>query len=405
MPHLSQRASTLPASPIRKLVPYSDAAKQRGVKVYHLNIGQPDIETPAAFMDAIQAADLKVVAYSHSAGNIGLRNGIAHYYTRLGYPVANDQVIVTTGASEALLFILGAVMNPGDEVIVPEPYYANYSSFAELMGAKVVPLTTRLEDGFALPEAEAFEQLITPRTRAIMICNPGNPTGVLYPQETLDRLREIVLQHNLFLIADEVYREFAYDGHVHHSVLGLAGLDQHVIVSDSISKRFSACGARIGCVVSRNAELMDAIMRMAQARLSPPGLGQIGAEALYGLPANYFDEIALEYASRRDLLLARLRNMPGVKVPQVNGAFYAMVELPVQDTDAFCKWMLESFSHNGATVMMAPGSGFYATKGLGIHEVRLAYVLNLDDLNKAMDCLEAGLVAYAQLEAAAPVAR
>ncbi len=401
MPQISHRAEILPASPIRKLVPYADAARQRGTHVYHLNIGQPDIETPQTFWDAIRNVDMKVVAYSHSAGNLGLRKGIAKYYNRIGHDIASDDVLVTTGASEALQFILGATLNPGDEIIVPEPFYANYLGFAGLIDAKVVPLTTRIEDSFALPDAEAFKQLITPRTRAILICNPGNPTGIIYPQETLELLRDIVLEHDLFLISDEVYREFAYDGYVHRSVLGLEGLEDHAIVTDSISKRFSACGARIGAVITRNQTLMGAILKMAQARLSPPGLGQLGAEALYQLPPTYFDSIAAEYSARRDLLLERLRAIPGVTVPRVNGAFYAMVQLPVDDTDEFCRWMLESFSYKGATVMMAPGAGFYATPGLGKNEVRVAYVLNQQDLYEAMECLGEGIIAYQKMKSLA----
>ncbi len=396
MPSISQRALVMPSSPIRKLVPYAEAAKKRGTKVYHLNIGQPDIPTPPAYYEAIQQALPEVLAYSHSAGNESLRKAIADYYERLGYPINTDQVIVTTGASEALTFVFASCLNPGDEIIVPEPFYANYNGFSIFSNAKVVPIHTRIEDSFALPPIEEFEKLITPRTKAIMICNPGNPTGVLYPREALEKLREIVLRHDLFLIADEVYREFAYDGLVHHSTLGLEGAERHVIVADSISKRFSACGARIGCVVSRNEEVMSAVMKYAQARLSPPTFGQIGAEAVYTLPQSFYDSVVSEYVARRNLLISRLQAIPGVLVPKVNGAFYAMVRLPVEDSDHFCQWMLESFSHEGATVMMAPGGGFYATPGAGSNEVRVAYVLNQTDLAAAMSALEAGLLAYAQ---------
>lgn len=395
MPALSERAIHLPASPIRKLVPYAEAAKQRGVHVYHLNIGQPDIETPPRYFEAIRKAEPKVLAYSHSAGIETLRRAIAAYYDRIGYPVTPGQVIVTTGASEALSFVFASCMNPDDEIIIPEPFYANYNSFSIFTNAKVVPLVTKIENDFALPPIEEFEKLITPRTKAILICNPGNPTGILYPQEALEKLREIILRHDLYLISDEVYREFAYDGLTHHSVLGLEGAENHVIVTDSISKRFSACGARIGCVVSRNAGVMDAVLRLAQARLAPPTMEQIGAEAVYGLPQTFFDSVAEEYVSRRDLLLERLNQMDGVRCPHVNGAFYAMVELPVEDSDHFCRWMLEDFSHQGATVMMAPGGGFYSDPEKGRHQVRVAYVLNKADLKKAMDCLEAGLKAYA----------
>ncbi|MDX1905884.1 MAG: pyridoxal phosphate-dependent aminotransferase [Bacteroidia bacterium] len=394
MPALSERAIHLPASPIRKLVPYAEAAKKRGTAVYHLNIGQPDIETPPGYFEAIRQADIKVLAYSHSAGNESLRAAIARYYDRLGIGLTTSQIIVTTGASEALGFVFAACMNPGDEVIIPEPFYANYNSFSIFSNIKVVPIVTEIEDSFALPPIEAFEALITPRTRAILICNPGNPTGILYPQEALEKLKAIALKHDLYLISDEVYREFAYDGLQHQSVLSLTGADENTIVVDSISKRFSACGARIGCVVSRNAGVMDAVMRMAQARLSPPTFGQIGAEAVYDLPPSFYEGIVSEYVSRRDLLLSRLRQIPGVLCPQVNGAFYAMVRLPVDDSEKFCQWMLESFSHHGATVMMAPGNGFYADPSMGKDEVRVAYVLNRQDLDAAMDCLEAGLKAY-----------
>lgn len=394
MPQLSDRADRLPASPIRKLAAVAEAAKRRGVHVYHLNIGQPDIPTPPEFFQAIQQADLKVLAYSPSPGFESLRQAIADYYNRLGYPLRSSEVLVTAGASEALGFVFGAILNPGDEVIVPEPYYANYSSFSIAKDATVVPVTTRIEDGFALPDPEAFAARITPRTRAILICNPGNPTGVLYPPEALERLRTICLEHDLYLIADEVYREFTYDSLKHHSTLGLAGMEQHLIVVDSISKRFSACGARIGCVVSRNEALMQAILKMAQARLSPPTFGQIGAEAVYGLPPSYYAGVVREYSARRDTLVRALNRIPGVVCPPINGAFYAMVRLPVADSDDFCRWMLEEFQHEGATVMMAPGAGFYATPGLGADEVRIAYVLKQEDLERAVECLAAGLAAY-----------
>jgi aspartate aminotransferase len=396
MPKFSDRALTLPASPIRKLVPYAEKAKSKGTKVFHLNIGQPDVETPPQFFEAIRQANLKVLAYSHSAGIETLREQISGYYGRLGHQVSEDQIIVTTGASEALNFIFTAIINPGDEVIVPEPFYANYVSFSLGNDGVVVPVTTSIESNFSLPSIEDFEKKITPRTRAILICNPGNPTGMLYPQESLEELRDFAKQHDLFLIADEVYREFAYDASVHHSTLGLEGLEDNVIVVDSISKRFSACGARIGCVISRNSELMEAILKMAQARLSPPTLGQIGAAAVYQLPPEYYQSVVGEYAKRRDLLKASLDRIQGVVCPEINGAFYAMVRLPVADSEDFCRWMLEEFSHEGATVMMAPGAGFYASPDLGHNEVRIAYVLNEDDLSAAMDCLEAGLEAYAK---------
>lgn len=398
MPQLSKRAGLLPESPIRKLVPFADLAKANGVEVLHLNIGQPDILTPPEFFTAITDADVKVLAYSPSAGITDLREKIADYYGRLGHNLELDDVLVTTGASEALNFIFASLMNPGDEVIVPEPFYANYNSFALGKDTKVVPVTTRIEDDFALPAMEEFEQRITDRTKAILICNPGNPTGVLYPKEALEKLKEIVLKHDLFLIADEVYREFAYDDLTHHSTLGLKEIENNVIVVDSISKRFSACGARIGCVVSRNQELMTAILKLAQARLSPPTFGQLGAAAVYGLPQSYYDSVNAEYAARRDTLTAELEKIDGVVCPRVNGAFYAMVRLPVADSEDFCRWMLEEFSFEGATVMMAPGGGFYATPGLGADEVRIAYVLNQTDLKRAMICLGKGLEAYAKIK-------
>jgi aspartate aminotransferase len=391
---LSDRAHNLPASPIRKLVPFADAAKDRGTKVYHLNIGQPDIETPPQFFEAINQANVKVLAYSHSAGIEPLREKIASYYTRLGYSIAVDDVLVTTGASEALNFVFTAIMNPGDEVIIPEPFYANYLSFSLGNDGVVVPVTSTVENDFALPDIELFEEKITSKTRAILICNPGNPTGVLYPREALEKLQAIAKKHDLFLIADEVYREFAYDSNQHHSTLGLAEIEDNVIVIDSISKRFSACGARIGCIVSRNNELIGTVLKMAQARLSPPTFGQLGATAVYDLPSSYYEGVVSEYSNRRDILKSALDKIEGVVCPNVDGAFYAMVRLPVKDTDNFCQWMLEEFSHEGATVMMAPGSGFYATPGLGKDEVRIAYVLNCKDLARAMDCLKAGLAAY-----------
>lgn len=394
MPALSHAAHLLPASPIRKLAPFAEQARKQGRRVFHLNIGQPDIETPRLFFEAIEQADLKVVAYSPSDGTEALREQMVAYYERLGHSLTTRQVLVTTGASEALKFIFAAVLNPGDEVIVPEPFYANYLSFSIGNHGSVVPVPTHIENDFGLPSMDEFESRINERTRAIVICNPGNPTGVVYPRESLERLREIVLKHDLFLISDEVYREFVYGGTPHHSTLGLAGLEEHVVVVDSISKRFSACGARIGNVACRNAALMDAILRLAQARLSPPTFGQIGATALYQLPREYYESMVGEYAARRDILKSALDQMEGVVCPHVNGAFYAMVRLPVASAEHFCQWMLEEFEYEGTTVMMAPGEGFYATPDSGRDEVRIAYVLNRDDLTAAMKCLEAGLHAY-----------
>ncbi|MEO0470576.1 MAG: pyridoxal phosphate-dependent aminotransferase [Bacteroidota bacterium] len=396
MPSISQRAERIPASPIRKLVPYAETARKQGRTVYQLNIGQPDIQTPPAWFQAIEDAQLDILKYTHSAGEEPLRQSICDYYGRIGHPLGLDEVIVTTGASEALNFVFASCMNPGDEIIIPEPFYANYNSFSIFSNVSVVPITTDIEDNFALPPIEAFEALITERTKAILICNPGNPTGVMYPKESLEKLREIVKKHDLYLISDEVYREFAYGGLKHHSVLELEGLAEHTIVTDSVSKRFSACGARIGCVVSRNQAVMTSILKLAQARLSPPTLGQIGAQEVYKLDASFYDEVRTEYEHRRDVLVECLNEMPGVVVPQVNGAFYAMVQLPIDDSERFCRWMLEHFSHDGATVMMAPGSGFYATEGLGKNQVRIAYVLNADDLRKAMGILAEGLKVYQQ---------
>ena len=394
MPELSDRSRRLPESPIRKLVPYAEAAKKRGTKIFHLNIGQPDVHTPPEFFQAIQAANPTVLAYSHSAGNESLRQEIANYYRRHGHELSVNEINVTTGASEALGFVFASIMDAEEEVIVPEPFYANYNSFSLANSGNVVPITTRIEDDFALPSIDQFEERITEKTRAILICNPGNPTGILYPQESLIRLTEIVKKHDLFLIADEVYREFAYDGSVHHSTLGMDEIRNNVVVVDSISKRFSACGARIGCVVSRNKELMQSVLKLSQARLSPPTYGQIGAEAVYKLPQSYFEGVVQEYAGRRDQLRKSLDAIEGVVCPAANGAFYSMVRLPVDSAEKFCRWMLEEFEYEGATVMMAPGEGFYATPGLGVDEVRIAYVLNQGDLQAAMACLEAGLIAY-----------
>jgi len=394
MPQIASHAKELPASPIRKLMPFADAAKAAGKHVFHLNIGQPDIATPSAYLDAVREADIEVLAYSPSAGTASLRQKIVDYYARVGPKINVDNVIVTTGASEALQFVFNAILDPGDEVIVMEPFYANYLSFCLQNLGSIVPVTTTVDDDFALPSVEAFEEKITSKTRAIMICNPSNPTGVCYDASTLDQLEQIAKKHNLFLITDEVYREFVYGQKKPPSALTLDGMDEHVIVIDSVSKRFSACGARIGCLVTRNAEVYDATLKMAQARLSPPTFGQLGAAAVYDLPQSYYDGVVKEYSARRDLLKASLDQIEGVTCPDINGAFYAMVRLPVEDSEDFCRWMLEAFDHEGNTVMMAPGAGFYATEGLGKNEVRIAYVLNETDLGKAIDCLREGLKVY-----------
>jgi aspartate aminotransferase len=394
MPVISHRGAQMPPSPIRKLVPYADAAKKRGTKVYHLNIGQPDIETPESILDAVRNTHMKVLEYSPSAGFESYRKKLVEYYKRNDIDVTSNQIIVTTGGSEAILFAIMSCLDPGDEIIIPEPFYANYNGFSTGSGVKVVPIPSGIENGFALPSIEGFEKAVTTRTKAIMICNPNNPTGYLYSQEELNVLREICLKHDLFLFSDEAYREFCYDGAKHISALSLPGMEQHAILLDTISKRYSACGGRIGAFVTRNQSVLDTAMKFAQARLSPPSFAQILGEAAVDLPANYFDKVHAEYTSRRDLLVKRLTAMKGVKCPLPGGAFYAMAQLPVADSEKFCQWLLEGFSHNGATVMMAPAAGFYATPGKGKNEVRLAYVLNKDDINAAMDCLEAALKEY-----------
>jgi aspartate aminotransferase len=394
MPSISHRGGHMPPSPIRKLVPFADAAKKRGTKVYHLNIGQPDIETPKSIMDAVRNTNMKVLEYSPSAGFESYRTKLATYYQRNNIDVAPSDIIVTTGGSEAILFAIMTCMDAGDEIIIPEPFYANYNGFAITSDVKVVPIPSGIETGFALPAIEEFEKAITPRTRAIMICNPNNPTGYLYSAEELNVLKEICLKHNLFLLSDEAYREFCYDDRKHISALSLPGLEEHAILLDTISKRYSACGGRIGAFVTKNKEVLNAAMKFAQARLSPPSFAQILGEAAVDLPSDYFSAVHAEYNSRRDLLVNRLNAMPGVICPMPGGAFYAIAQLPVDDAEKFCQWLLESFSYNGATVMMAPAAGFYATPGKGKSEVRLAYVLNADAINGAMDCLEVALKEY-----------
>lgn len=383
----------MPASPIRKLVPYAEAAKKRGTKVYHLNIGQPDIETPESCLDAVRNANLKVLAYSHSAGNESYRKKLVQYYAKNHIEVTENEIIVTTGGSEAILFGFMACLDAGDEVIVPEPFYANYNGFAIMADVSVVPIASKIETGFALPPIEDFEKAITPKTKAIVVCNPNNPTGYLYSAEEMETLKEIVIRHNLFLFADEAYREFCYEGK-HTSAMHLKGAEQHVVLMDTISKRYSACGGRIGAFVTKNTEVLDAAMKFAQARLSPPYYAQLLGEAAVDLPDNYFDETKAEYKLRRDTIVKRLNAIPGVFCPNPGGAFYAMASLPIDDCDRFCQWLLESFSYEGATVMLAPATGFYSTAGSGTNEVRLAYVLNVDAINKAMDCLEKALEVY-----------
>ncbi len=390
---ISKRGELMPPSPIRKLVPFAEAAKKRGIKVYHLNIGQPDIETPPAILDAVRKADIKVLEYSHSAGNESYRKKLVKYYKGVGIDITHEQIIITTGGSEAIMFGFFSCLNPGDEVIIPEPFYANYNGFACAAGVNVVPITSHIENGFALPPIEDFEKVITNKTRAVIICSPNNPTGYLYSREEMEALKKVCLKHNLYLFSDEAYREFCYDGE-YVSAMHLDGLDENVLLMDTISKRYSACGARLGALVTKNKEVYDVAMKFAQARLSPPGLAQIMGEAAVDLPSNYFEKPKAEYLKRRDILVNRLNAMPGVFCPSPGGAFYAMARLPIDDSDKFCQWLLESFSHNKQTVMLAPATGFYGSKGLGLNEVRLAYVLNTKDLNNAMDCLEKALEEY-----------
>lgn len=394
MPKISRTGQEVPASPIRKLVPYAEEAKRRGVHVYHLNIGQPDIPTPDEALAAIRAIDVRTIAYTHSAGIVSYREALAQFYTRRGLPLTADQVIVTTGGSEAILMGMLATCDRGDQIIVPEPYYANYNGFAAEAGVEIVPVRSFIDDDFALPPIADFEKLITPKTRGILICNPNNPTGYLYSEEEILQLRDIVLKHDLFLMADEVYSDFCYNGAKHYSVLALEGMDRHVIMMDSISKRFSMCGARVGALVSRNPEVIDVALRMGQARLCAPYVGQVAAEVALHTPQSYFQTVHDEYEARRNFMIAALNRMEGVRCPMPRGAFYAIAELPVDDADRFAQWMLESFEHNGKTVMVAPASGFYAEPETGRHQVRLAYVLNIDDLRGAMETLELALKAY-----------
>jgi aspartate aminotransferase len=389
---ISSRGKLMPPSPIRKLVPYAETAKKKGIKVFHLNIGQPDIETPEPILNAVRHADFKVLEYSHSAGNESYRRKLVQYYKKAGIEIDHTQIIITTGGSEAILFGFMSCLDAGDEVIIPEPFYANYNGFAVAAGVKVIPVTSHIENGFALPPISAFEDLVTPKTRAILICNPNNPTGYLYSREEMETLKQLVIKHNLYLFSDEAYREFCYSGEP-ISAMQL-GLDEHVVLMDTISKRYSACGGRIGALVTKNKQVLDAVMKFAQARLSPPSFAQILGEAAVDLPDNYFDATKAEYQKRRDVLVKRLNEMEGVTCPNPGGAFYAIARLPIDDADVFCQWLLESFSYNGSTVMLAPATGSYGTAGLGKNEVRLAYVLNVHDLNSAMDCLQQALKEY-----------
>ena len=384
----------MPESPIRKLVPYADLAQQRGRKIYYLNIGQPDIKTPEVALNAIKNNDISVLSYSHSAGFESYRKKLATYYKTISPEITHNDIIVTTGGSEALLFAMGSIADAGDEIIIPEPFYANYNGFAIASGVKVVPVISTIEDNFGLPPVSEFEKLITPKTKAILICNPGNPTGYLYSKEEIDQLAAIVKKHDLFLIVDEVYREFAYDGLVHHSILSVNGIEENAIVIDSVSKRYSMCGARIGCIVSKNKEVMSTAMKFAQARLSPPTFAQIASEAALETPQSYFDDVIAEYKDRRDLLVSELRKIPNVKVANPGGAFYCIAELPVPDADVFAQWLLEEFQLDNETVMVAPAGGFYSTPGAGKNQVRIAYVLKKEDLQKSVNILKAALEQY-----------
>jgi aspartate aminotransferase len=394
MPKISQKGQSMPASPIRKLVPFAEQAKKKGIKVYHLNIGQPDIETPHEVFDAIKNVNFKVLEYSHSAGIESYRKHLAGYYKKYNIHISINNVLITTGGSEAIVFAMMSCFDPGDEIIIPEPFYANYNGFAHASDVVIKPITSHIENGFALPAIDEFEKLITPKTRAILICNPNNPTGCLYSKEELFALRDLVLKHDLFLFADEVYREFCYDDKSHFSVLNIEGLEKNVVVIDSVSKRFSMCGARIGVLITRNEDLLQTALKFAQARLSPPTFGQIAAEAALNVKEDYFTKVKIEYLQRRNTLVDLLNEIPGVTCPTPGGAFYAIAKLPIDDCDKFCQWLLESFSYNNETVMLAPATGFYATNGLGKDEVRLAYVLNNDELIKAINCLKVALEQY-----------
>ncbi|MCE9539091.1 MAG: pyridoxal phosphate-dependent aminotransferase, partial [Bacteroidetes bacterium] len=394
MPKISLKGNSMPSSPIRKLVPFAEAAKKLGRKIYHLNIGQPDIETPQIMIDAIKNADIKVLEYSHSAGFESYRKKLADYYNGFKINIDSNEIIITTGGSEAISIAMMACFNPGDEIIIPEPFYANYNGFSCAADVIIKPVKSFIETGFALPPISEFEKLITPKTKGIMICNPGNPTGYLYSREELELLKALVLKYDLFLLSDEVYREFCYDGKEYVSVMHLEGIDNNVVLLDSISKRYSACGARIGALISKNKEVMTAAMKFAQARLSPPTFEQIGAEAALNTPKEYFVKVQKEYVERRDFVIEELNKMEGVFCPKPSGAFYCIARLPIDNSDKFCQWLLESFEYNCGTVMLAPATGFYSTPGSGINEVRLAYVLNKEDLKAAMICLEKALKVY-----------
>lgn len=398
MPKISQKGINMPESPIRKLVPYAELAKKKGNHVYHLNIGQPDIKTPEVALQAVKDAQIEVLEYSHSAGFESYRKKLASYYQKHHLDVDYTDIIITTGGSEALLFAIGSIMDPGDEIIIPEPFYANYNGFSTSNGVNIVPVMSTIDNSFALPPISEFEKLITPKTKAILICNPGNPTGYLYSKEEMEQLTALVLKHDLFIIADEVYREFAYDGYKHISVMSIPELANNAIMIDSVSKRYSMCGARIGCIVSKNKELMNAAMKFAQARLSPPTYEQIAAEAALDTPQSYFDEVITEYKERRDVFITALQQIEGVQVTVPHGSFYCVAKFPVKDADHFAKWLLEDYSLNGETVMIAPAAGFYSTPGVGLNEARMAYVLKKEDLIRSAEILKEALIAYKEVE-------
>jgi aspartate aminotransferase len=394
MPAISKKGIQMPESPIRKLVPYAEDAKKRGIKVFHLNIGQPDIKTPQVALDAVKNNTIETLAYARSEGSEEYRTKLANYYIDNNINVSANNIVITTGGSEALLFTIGSITDPGDEIIIPEPFYANYNGFSTASGVTVVPVISTIENNFALPKIEDFEKLITKKTKAILICNPGNPTGYLYSKEEIEKLKQIVLKHDLFLIADEVYREFTYDGVQHTSVMSLEGLEENAIIIDSVSKRYSMCGARIGCIVSKNDTFIKTAIKFAQARLSPPTYALIASEAALDTPQSYFDEVIEEYVERRNTLITELKKIEGVKVATPKGAFYCVVQLPVKDTDVFAQWLLEGFAHNNETIMVAPASGFYSTPGEGKNQVRIAYVLNKKDLIRSVEILKFALEKY-----------
>ena len=394
MPTISNKANTMPSSPIRKLVPFAELAKKQGVKIYHLNIGQPDIETPISFLNAVKNADIKVLEYSHSAGNESYRKKLCSYYQEFNILLDHNDIMITCGGSEAIEIALKTCFNLGDEIIIPEPFYANYNGFCKSADVTVKPIRSFIETGFALPAISEFEKAITPKTKGIMICNPGNPTGYLYSKSELEALRDLVKKHDLFLLSDEVYREFCYDDKEYISVMHLQGIENNVILLDSISKRYSACGARIGAMITKNKMVMAAALKFAQARLSPPSYGQIGAEAALSTPKSYFENVKKEYVARRNFVIEALNKMEGVFCPKPSGAFYCIAKLPIDNADKFCQWLLESFNYNMQTVMLSPATGFYSTPNAGINEVRIAYVLNLNDLKNAMECLNEALKKY-----------